>query len=135
MRSIVDFLEEEEVVRVTTSGVLDSLEQVAAFAGEALSRAGQLGVHRILIDHRMVTYSLSTSSIYRLPGTLRGVGRRVGTRTAILVTDGPSRDDFQFLETVLQNRGLVARLFHDYDEAITWLVADRDSARRQGASP
>ena len=120
----IDFLEREEVVRLTANGSVD-LPDIEQMGAELFSAAALRGSSKMLVDHREMTPEVSTVDIYDLPDVLEKLGFARSSKMAILLVAGAlKRADYDFFETVSINRGFQVRLFLDPDEALGWLRAE-----------
>jgi hypothetical protein len=120
---IIDYLPEEAVVRITTSGAM-SLEENLAFISEALAVSKPHGATRFLVDHRNMTTAMSIEELFDLPVTNAKMGVRPEMRAAVVYSpDSPSRDDFFFYDARSRSKGIRnIRLFTDVEHAMDWLA-------------
>lgn len=126
MQWVIDFLPEDAVVRVTTSGPM-SLEENIAFVRDALAMAAERGATRFLIDHRNMTTALSTEQLFDLPVINARLGVDSHLRAAVVYSlDSPSRDDFLFYDARNRSKGIHSvRLFSDLQHAREWLAESK----------
>lgn len=122
MKWTIDFLEEEGIVIVKTSGVL-TWEENKKMSEDILRLAREYGTNQILTDHRDTDISLSILQIDDLPKMFREIGVSDEDRIATLYN--PSHKDvFEFFHSVAYLASLNFRLFTDENEAIQWLKSE-----------
>lgn len=118
----IDFLPEDGILRLTTSGTMD-MEQITRMAAEGMAAGAQHGATRFLVDHRNMLPSLSSEDIFDLPriNAEQGVARTM--RVAIVFNpDSPRREDFFFYEVRTLSKGASnIRHFTDMNQALDWL--------------
>lgn len=126
MEWVIDYLPQEAVVRVTTSGTM-RLEDNKAFIRDALAAGSARGATRFLIDHREMTTALSIEDVFDLPTIIAGLGVTRGQLAAVVYrADSASRDDFFFYDARNISMGVRSiRLFNDLQHAMDWL-AEKD---------
>lgn len=119
---VIDYLPEDAVLRVTTSGTMRR-EDNTAFIREALAEGNERGVTRFLVDHREMTTALSIEEVFDLPKVISGLGVERSQRAAIVYReDSASRDDFFFYDARNISMGIRnVRLFTDPASALDWL--------------
>jgi hypothetical protein len=81
--------------------------------------------YKVLGDYRKAIPKVSTLEIYDLPQIVVNIYAKAGgnaraTKRALVVS--ADAKEYVFYETVTVNSGQNARLFHDPDEARTWLL-------------
>jgi len=120
----IDYLPEQDILRVTTSGTMD-LAQIKQMATEGMAAGVAQSATRFLVDHRKMLPALSHEDIFDLPriNAEQGVARTM--RVAIVFSpDSPRREDFFFYEVRTRSKGASnIRQFDDYDQAVDWLLA------------
>jgi hypothetical protein len=105
-------------------GVLDA-SAIERYVEAVLDKAEEHDCTCILSDMRGAKLALSTLEIYDFPRLFER--SRLGPPWKGALVVGGDKEDFQFLETVAQNRGFMLRIFAEYDQAVRWL-AGRDRA-------
>ena len=125
MKWVIDYLSQQAVLRVTTSGAMGPADH-RAFIVEALAIGKMHGATRFLVDHREMTTSLSIEQVFDLPTVIAGLGVERGQRAAIVYReDSASRDDFFFYDARNISMGIRnVRLFTDPQNALEWLLDD-----------
>jgi hypothetical protein len=119
----IAYLEDEQVVVVETSGVLDEAASLD-MARAGLAAVRQRRWRRVLMDHRRITgFTLSTVDIYDRGGQLRALGLGPEIRIAEVVPKAFA-EDFNFLGTVSANRGIRMTVFLDREAALHWLLEE-----------
>lgn len=120
----IDYLPEQDILRVTTSGTMD-LAQIKQMATEGMAAGVAQSATRFLVDHRKMLPALSPEDIFDLPriNAEQGVARTM--RVAIVFSpDSPRKEDFFFYEVRTRSKGASnIRQFDDYDQAVDWLLA------------
>jgi hypothetical protein len=120
---VIDYLPQEAVLRVTTSGIMDRNDH-NAFILDALAAGKAHGTTRFLVDHREMTTALSIEEVFDLPTVIAGLGVERKQRAAIVYrADSASRDDFFFYDARNMSMGIRnVRLFTDPQNALEWLA-------------
>lgn len=120
MSFTVAYDEETHFVLVTVHGNfhLSVLEPVAEKVCRCLSKNN---CSHVLTDLRDAELTDPPAYTYNMPATALKTGIPRRTRRALVVEK--ITEDFEFLETVFQNKGNIVRLFNDMDEAKEWLLA------------
>ena len=109
-----DYLE----VIVSESISSSELNQMAIERWDALLN---LNCHKILFDFTRITNMLSIIDIYKRPEESEKVGVLRTNRTAAVVPEIYFKE-FQFMETVYQNRGFDLNVFNNKEDAINYLA-------------
>ena len=122
---LIDFIPEDALVRVVTSGTMD-LDQIKQMAVAAMAAGIAQGADRFLIDHRNMLPALSHEDIFDLPRINAEQGVAKTMRVAIVFsTDSPRKADFFFCEVRTRSKGAsTIRQFNDYDQAMGWLLSN-----------
>lgn len=114
---------EDGFIRITSAGTMLDLGEAQEYGNRMYAAAIKYGVKRILLDERhmvdeedvMDAYEVSESS------TLTEMGM-AGFRLA-LVSSQANLEINKAWETILQNRAINLRVFHDVTEAERWLTS------------
>jgi len=117
----IDYLEEDRIVRVKASGVMD-WDEHKRFAEELYPFAKKQGAHKILIDFRQMEPRFTILQIDDLPDMLREIG--VGPEFKIAAVSDPTSPhahEFKFFNNVATLLNIKVKQFADPDEALTWL--------------
>jgi len=112
----------ETYLKISVSGTMESLEEMADFA-ELLGRLSEeYGLYRALIDERQLLKHLDVFDAYRMAeADISTRAAAKGVRIACL----PNPQDAKFarnMETILHNRSISYQGFSDPDEAVAWLT-------------
>jgi len=107
------------IVAVTTNTPV-TYEIAHRFAESALEEARAKGYHRILVDLRYTRNEDSAVNQYLFVQELPKIGLTKSYSVAVIV--GKTDNSHEFVASLIQNRGLVLRLFRDPAEAHSWLV-------------
>ena len=119
----IDYLREQEVVRVKTSGTI-TLELFKRMVTDALTEAVKHGATRFLIDHRAMTPDIGFFDIYNLPETNFSLGvSRVYTAIVYSATSEKS-GDFELYAVRARHHGYNHRLFTEPEAALEWLAGE-----------
>ena len=124
MNWTIEFLREQAIVVVTTSGVMriEALREMS-IAGLAAGRA--FGAKKFLIDHRQTAPDLGTLDIHDLPDMYASMGIDPEFRVATLLAENATgHDAFEFFQLLMRNRGAhYFQQFTDFDDAMHWLTS------------
>jgi hypothetical protein len=110
----------KDFIKTTVTGVLDFAVSKQALLDIA-SQIDQPGEYEILVDTREAEPALSTIDIFQLGEALAAHPSLRRSKIAFLKSKKDSQQA-EFLETVTANRGVRAKAFTGFEEAITWLV-------------
>ncbi len=119
----IDYLQDIDAVRVTTSGTM-RLDDIRQMTIDALAAGNAQGANRFLIDHRLMLPAMSNEDIFDLYKINAGLGVDASMRAAIVYNaDSAGKDDFFFYEVHTMSRGASnIRLFTDLLQAMDWLA-------------
>ena len=122
----INYLQQEGVVTIKTSGTLVDADENQKMVTEALVVAEKYDATKCLIDDQDLTLEMKTIDIYGLPEILDDLGVPRKYRVAIVVAES-ARDveGFKFYETRAFNVGFNHRLFTDTQTALDWLHQSR----------
>ena len=110
------------IVAVIHTGDASAREAAAARADVAEMMAAH-GIRLLLADIRRAHISAELFNLYEFNASHYDV-LPVGTKIATVASpDSLDETLMAFSETVALNRGILFRLFFDYDESLTWLRA------------
>jgi hypothetical protein len=98
-----------------------TLDTAKKYLMEVTEVAKKHPCQRFLNDLREAKIDLSIFDLYELPGMIVTEGFDIRWRRAILLAPTADLDKMDFFDLVASNRGLIVRLFTDYDKAIEWL--------------
>jgi len=110
----------KDFIKTTVTGVLDFAASKQALLDIA-SQIEQPGQYEILVDIREAETVLSVVDIFELGQALAAHPSLSRSKIALL-TPMNDAEQARFLETVTGNRGVRAKVFTAFEEAITWLV-------------
>ncbi len=123
MKWTINYLEEEGVVFIKTSGVTIWDEQ-KQMCHEAFHFAQEHNAHKYLADHRGLKEGLSVLQVDNMPRMFREIG--LGAEDKIAILYGPALEKkFKFFQGVSNFALLNFRLFTDKDKAMAWLKSGR----------
>ncbi|MBN1796742.1 MAG: STAS/SEC14 domain-containing protein [Sedimentisphaerales bacterium] len=119
MKWTIDYLEEEGIVLVKTSGRTEWDKQ-KQMCQEAFVLAQKHNTHKFLADHTDLKEGLSVFQINNMPRMFREIG--VGSEDRIAILYNPSLENkFKLFQNVSKFALLNFRLFDNEEEAIAWL--------------
>jgi hypothetical protein len=123
MNWTIEFLREQGIVVVTTSGIM-RIEALREMSNAGLAAGKAFGFRKYLVDHRQTTPDLGTLDIHDLPDMYSAMGIGPDFRIATLLAENPAgHDAFEFFQLVIRNRGAhYFRQFTELDEAMRWLT-------------
>ena len=117
----VNFLENKEIVLVKNEGELGFADYEKQ-TREALDLAKTRDYHLFVSDCRLLINKASVAELFHFPEMFARLNPLRNNKLAVLVEkDAPDIEDYHFVEDVLINRGRIARIFDDYNQALTWL--------------
>jgi hypothetical protein len=116
----VKVIHTKDFIQTTVTGVLNFAASKQALL-EIASQIESPGEYEILVDTREAEPALSMIDIFELGEALAAHHALRRSKIALLI---PMSDGMQagFLETITANRGVRAKVFTDFEKAITWLV-------------
>jgi hypothetical protein len=114
----IKYSEEKKMILGKLSGDLD-LGAIKKMAGEVEKIVEARDCLKFLNDCRESVVPKSIIDIFEVPRLVAEAGLRGNCKCAIVVKD--IRDQWEFLETISNNRGQQIRIFTDFDEADAWL--------------
>ena len=110
----------KDFVKTTVTGVLDFAVSKQALL-EIASQVEQPGEYELLLDIREAETVLSVVDMFEL-GQALAVHPSLRRSKIALLTAMNDAEQAGFLEIVTANQGVRAKVFTDFEEAITWLV-------------
>ena len=111
---------EPDYLEVIVSGALSNNE-LNQMAIERWNELRKFDCKKVLFDFTQITNILSTVELYHRPEQSEKVGVLRKNYTAAVVPE-IYLQDFQFMETVYQNRGFDLNVFTNREDAITYLA-------------
>lgn len=112
---------DEKYIEVVTRGTANK-ENTLKMAKDVADSMKRNRITRALIDHRGIqSVSGDVVDIYERPKILKLIGLILRIRIAELIKP-EHKEHFEFLETVMINRGFIFSVFHDKVEALKWLL-------------
>ena len=114
----IKYSEEKKMIMGRMSGDLD-LTVIKKMAGEVEKIVEARNCLKFLNDCRESVVPESIIDIFEIPKLVSEAGLRGNCKCAIVVKD--IRDQWEFLETISNNRGQQIRIFTDYEEGDAWL--------------
>lgn len=124
MRWEIDYLKENDIVTVKTSGII-TWEDNKQMSREVLADSIRHSTKRVLVDHRAIQSNLSILQIDNLPAMFKEIGIGPECRVAILFDPAsPRSGNFTFFQNVSIIASLQFRVFSEHTEAIEWLKSN-----------
>jgi hypothetical protein len=114
-----EFEIEGDLLKVSTRGKDDHLQDVQSYGMAVLEKALQSECTKIFCDERELEYKLSFVDHYQLAEVASQYGRVL--KKIAIVCDQKFVKEGEFFETVAKNRGLSVFLTADYEQALDWL--------------
>lgn len=115
----IHFNEVNNIIEIHSWGELTNSDLFHS-QGEVERLHQENGTMKMLFDTKAVDLLPSPYALYEFVNSLLVAGKPGVLRLA-LHTSFNLRDDIRFVETVAVNRGILARSFLDYSEALAWL--------------
>ncbi len=110
-----------DCILTTMDGSLDQ-KQVSAFFEQVGRTAAEHSCKRVLSDLRNARIVAPLADIYEMASAIEKKGILTSFKRAIVISK--DQEDYDFWKTVCHNTGHAnIRLFHDYDEAMAWVLA------------
>jgi hypothetical protein len=116
----IKVIQTKDFIKTTVTGVLNFEISKQALLGIA-SQIEQPGEYEILVDTREAETILSVIDIIQLGEALAAHPSLNRSKIAFLTSMNDAKQA-GFLETVTVNRFIRAKVFTEFEEAITWLV-------------
>lgn len=110
---------------VQASGNDDGPEDVRRYGLAVIEQAVIHGVTRVLCDERALAYTLDTLDTFESAKFIAELAPKVAK--VAIVCALRFEQDGRFWETVAVNRGMLVRIFTDYDLASAWIAEGTDS--------
>ena len=120
----IKYSEEKKMILGRLGGNLD-LAVITKIAEEVEKIVEARDCLKFLNDCRESVVPESIIDIFDIPRLVGEGGLRGNCKCAIVVKD--IRDQWEFLETISNNRGQQIRIFTDFDEAEAWLNGKEES--------
>ncbi|MCJ2165745.1 MULTISPECIES: hypothetical protein [unclassified Pseudodesulfovibrio] len=113
----------DNYIRVTTSGSIDSIEELFEYAALLAQKGEEYATTRALLDERTLVNRTDVMDAYTLSeSNITAESAMKGVRIASLITP-ESMELGTVFETILRNRSLNFKIFTDEKKAIAWLTA------------
>jgi hypothetical protein len=110
-----------DILEVTTSGFDESLEEVNTYGYEVIMEAIKSDCKQVLCNELNLEYRLGTIDLYQsgkfIAENAPGLGK------VAIVTTKNQLPEIKFWENVVNNRGLMVKVFSEIQEAKNWLAA------------
>ena len=126
MPHAITYNSETHIIEIKLHGQI-TFNEIKEIYSQALPIAKDKNSSLFLSDYREAVLCLSAFEIYELPKIFADTATTIGfspyqLKRAIVPSKTHSPNNYQFFETVSQNRGQsYAKLFQDIDEAKKWL--------------
>jgi hypothetical protein len=121
----IAFEHRSQYLYVYVSGEHDSYEISRRYWLEVADECAKTGHKKVLIEED-IEETVSIAEVYQLASELPQMGFQ-GVRVAFFDRFAEHEDLNQFAELVATNRGLLARVFNNLEEAENWLLDRTDS--------
>ena len=114
--------EKNEYFHFTVSGVLESTEELTHFSSAMMACARDKGYTRVLFDERATPKKMDQHDWMVFADQWVLDNPREGMKVAAVYSSADVRA-FHWIETILQNRSILCKIFDDMDEAKRWLMS------------
>ena len=121
-----DFEPRDGVMYAVGHGLENSIEEDKQLSLELIRACKKHGCVLLLVDDTDVTYTSSTLALYELAKFYNDSHFQRDLRKIALLPHPRFKEDNEFYETAVRNRGLNLRVFYDIERAAAWL-AEEDS--------
>ena len=101
------------------------MTELPEFASEIVALLDKHNCECILSDLREVDLRFSTIDFYSIPKLVTEAGVKHHVKRAVVFSKDAK--NYNFFETVSQNRGQFVRVFTDFDKARAWIKGDKVS--------
>ncbi|HEX2696486.1 MAG TPA: hypothetical protein VHM28_02185 [Anaerolineales bacterium] len=112
----------DEILYALGSGVEESLKQDQEVTLEVIEVSRSFGCTKLLMDDRNVAYTSSITSLYELAKSYSAKAELYAIRKIAVVADSKYKEDNDFYESAVRNRGLNLRIFYSIEKAEDWLL-------------
>jgi hypothetical protein len=124
MEWTIDYLEEDGIVRVKTSGIA-TWDDSRKLSEEAIECGRRNGSSRFLLDNRNLERTLATLQVDMLPSMLKQAGMTAEDKMSLVYESSSLlKDTHKFFRDVAYLASLQVRLFTETDEAVAWLKSN-----------
>jgi hypothetical protein len=103
-------------------GIEGGIDEDKQISLELVRACRQHGCELLLIDDSDVTYTSTTLSLYELAKFYNDSRFQRQLRAIALIANFKYKEDNDFYETAVRNRGVNLRIFYDFERAGTWLA-------------
>jgi hypothetical protein len=123
----INFLDKEGIVEIVSFGKL-TIEDFINQGKEAIELALKKNTNLFLADDSDIVGPVKISVIISLPDFWERFSAPRTNRMAVLISkDETLHEDFNFFENVCINRGWNVKLFDNKEDAIEWLLKDKQA--------
>lgn len=117
-------IQEDDYIRIITTGVLKTYEELVEYATFIYDQATSTGIPRILLDEEKVEEAVDVETIYVFSmHDIISKTATAGIRIAGICTDANFECNMGY-EVMLQKRSYNFRVFRDTGDAIQWLKSN-----------
>jgi hypothetical protein len=114
------------VIAVIAAGEV-SVDDIRRSLMDAFAASQATGMPNLIVDMREIAGLPPTSELYDVHMEMFRVHAEIEPRSACaLLVRADQRPEMRFYEDLAENRGILYKLFADYDEALTWVGSDFD---------
>ncbi|QJB58236.1 hypothetical protein [Pseudodesulfovibrio sp. zrk46] len=116
-----EIIQEDGYIRIVTTGVLKSIDDLIQYGTLMYDQAIAAGIPRILLDEENMEDAAEASTIYRwCEHEVVAMTAAAGIRIAGICT-AENFECNKVFETMLQNRSYNFKVFQNEQEAVAWL--------------
>ncbi|WP_419786913.1 hypothetical protein [Pseudodesulfovibrio sp.] len=113
--------EEDRYLLLVVSGEVETIEDMRAFSKALVECAEEKGYKRLILDQRLVSRKLDLHDYMVYADQWRLERPPSGIKIAAVYSQ-EDVNNFQWVETICQNRSIIYRIFSNSDEAERWLA-------------
>ena len=115
-----DYIIEDDILKVTTQGQDDNLEEVMNYFDELIEIAKTHNCFKVLCDERNLAYTIPVFDTFQLA---EYASRQIkGYHKIAIICNNKYIKDRKFYETVSSNRGISILVSIDYNASLEWLL-------------
>jgi hypothetical protein len=123
----INFLEKEGIVKSVSTGKL-TFEDYIKQSKEAVELAQKKNTNLLFLDTSNLDASIKATEILSIPDLWESIGTPRTYRLAVLIPKDESlHEDIKFFENVCRNRGWQTKLFDKKEDAIEWLLKNKQA--------
>jgi hypothetical protein len=107
---------------LTASGRIESVEDAVDYLKAILTSARKAGFSRVLVDERNASRKADQHDCITCANLWTSGRPPSGIRVAAVYSPAEAKE-YHWIETILQNRAIICRIFDEIGEAKEWLMS------------